>query len=167
MMDINLLPWRIEKQAREKKLLRISFVMSVCIAITLLISMHGWLSMRVHSLEMRLRSLQRMFLVDESGEEILNNIDPLFSGVDTASAMNDAARIRDAGACWKSIVHETAGWQLTGVTLSPYAVTAVMRLLTQSRIFGNLHLSALRKDPAGDYFQFVLSDQKSHADESE
>lgn len=165
-MNINLLPWRAEKKAKEKKLQHVVLAMSVCVAMLLLISLHGWLSIRVHSLELRLRALQRTFLIEDGGGEISETIDPVFSGVDTASAMNDAAHIRDTGACWRSIIHDAAGWKLTGIAFSPQAVTAVMRFMAESKVFENLHLIVLRKEPAKDYLQFVFSDQKSHTEAS-
>lgn len=157
MVEINLLPWRMQKQHYEQTILLRYLLAGMAMALIMVTASHVWLAKKNEAQAMRVKAM-RMRLPDEqtSVENGPDNKGPdYFSATDVLALFVAAAS--DQRVCYSQLIRDQDGITLTGYARSLLGVTHVLRSLSGAKVMSHLQLSEVKKSVDSDSLQFVLN----------
>lgn len=162
MVEINLMPWRTQKIAYERKKMKWLISAGVVLAMILMTIIHILLSRQIQRDEKTLRQLEAALppavdAVHGNQKTVLDGSSEGFlTGKSVTELLKMIAQSSISGVCYQQLMRDESGWRLTGRALSVTAFAAAWRSLAAGILFKNSVINELKKDVASDYFQFSI-----------
>lgn len=156
MVEINLLPWRIQQYHYERTILLRYLLAGLVMALLIVSIFHVWLTIKNESQAERVEVL-RLRLPDESinaaneGDE--GNQD-YFSAAAVLKLFDATAS--DKSVCYTQFMREQGKLTLTGSAKSLISVTHALRSLGASDVLNHLQLSEIKRQGNHDSLQFTV-----------
>lgn len=156
MVEINLLPWREEKQQYELRLMKRMLTVGCVVVIMFWLCVHMWMAWQVNRASQHVRELRASMPAAQHAdmEESKDNEREFVSGADIVSLLNATSRAAASGVCYQRIARENRGIIFAGNASSLQALTASKRRLQTSGVLSQVNMMDFKKDSLLNHFQF-------------
>lgn len=164
MLEINLLPWRIEKTKKEKKAIRHLLIICLLVTMTLLMIWHYWLLYQKQLAEQELNQLRGKI---QQVKEKLMSVEPLKIKLSTENqikewlafyqyflSMMQAFAVPNQFVCMTQVVHKNHDLLLYGVTHSAQALTQFLLHWPLVKLFSEIQVENITQK--NQQFSFLL-----------
>lgn len=156
MVEINLLPWREEKQQYELRLMKRALTSGCVVMIILWFCIHMWMAWQVNRASQHVRQLRASMPAAQhvDTEETKDNEREFVYGADIVSLLNASSRAAASGVCYQRIARENGGIIFAGNASSLQSLTVSQRRLQASEVFSQVKMMDFKKDSLLNNFQF-------------
>jgi len=157
MVEINLLPWRLQQHHYERSILLRYVLAGVLFALVLIGGSHLWLAGQNAKRAERVQAL-RLQMPEESISMATNqgeDSQPYFSANAILKLLS--AAVNDQNVCYTQIMREQNQVTLAGSAWSLMSIHHVLSLLSASNLFNRLQLHDLMRQTNKGYLQFTMA----------
>lgn len=156
MVELNLLHSRIEQQNFENKMIRRYLLSALIAALITMICLHGWLQLMNQNEQEALDHLRETVSVPENHASVNVEESNEFSAEDLITILIKSADINLNGICYSQIMRDGSQINLLGNAWSAMGVANLVRQVSLSGLFANVHLLGMKQQNADKWQQFHL-----------
>ena len=161
MLNINLLPWREQKQLSEKRKVLQFGISAFCFSFILILSWYYFLKWKIFHLERKITELQieqKEFAKTPTNKpsEITNETNNAFLRYQHATKLffSDLVKLPDNNICFTEIIRDKNRMIFTGNAYSTIALTTFLTQWKSAYLFSEIRIKQIQKDDVTGLVKF-------------